>query len=116
MKDQAIQYLAFDVHRATCELSLRDASGSVVMRGTVPTEASAILRMVVGAGPRVYVAFEEGTQAQWLRSDRSAQKVVVCSLRGERNGNGDRTDVDELSKRLRAGTLRRATARRPCWI
>jgi hypothetical protein len=27
MKEQAIQYLAFDVHQATCEVSLRDASG-----------------------------------------------------------------------------------------
>ena len=41
-----IQYLAFDVHQATCEASMRDASGSVVMRGTVPTEATAILRVV----------------------------------------------------------------------
>ncbi len=29
MKDQAIQYVAFDVHQATCEVSLRDGSGSV---------------------------------------------------------------------------------------
>jgi transposase len=110
MKDQAIQYLAFDVHQATCEVSLRDGSGSVVMRGTVPTEATAILRVVKGAGPRVHVGFEEGTQAQWLHDliVPHAEKVVVCNLRGERkSGNkSDRIDVDELSKRLRAGTLR----------
>lgn len=110
MKNQAIQYLAFDVHQATCEVSLRDGSGSVVMRGTVPTEATAILRVVKGAGPRVHVGFEEGTQAQWLHDliVPHAEKVVVCNLRGERkSGNkSDRIDVDELSKRLRAGTLR----------
>ncbi len=110
MKNQAIQYLAFDVHQATCELSLRDGSGSVVMRGTVPTEATAILRVVKGAGPRVHVGFEEGAQAQWLHDliVPHAEKVVVCNLRGERkSGNkSDRIDVDELSKRLRAGTLR----------
>jgi transposase len=110
MKDQAIQYLAFDVHQATCEVSLRDASGSVVMRGAVPTEATAILRVVKGAGPRVHVAFEEGTQAQWLHDliVPQAERVIVCNLRGERkSGNkNDRIDVDELSKRLRAGTLR----------
>lgn len=110
MKEQAVQYLAFDVHQATCEVSLRDASGSVVMRGTVPTEATAILRVVKGAGPRVQVAFEEGTQAQWLHDliAPHAEKVVVCNMRGERkSGNkNDRIDVDELSKRLRAGTLR----------
>lgn len=59
MKDQAIQYLALDVHQATCELSVRNASGSVVMRGAVPTEATAVLRVVKEAGPRVHVAFEE---------------------------------------------------------
>lgn len=110
MKDQAIQYLAFDVHQATCELSVRDASGVVVMRGAVPTEATAILRAVKGAGPRVHVAFEEGTQAQWLHDliVPHAERVVVCNLRGERKtGNkSDRIDVDEISKRLRAGTLR----------
>ena len=110
MKEQAIQYLAFDVHQATCEVSLRDASGSVAMRGTVPTEATAILRVVKGAGPRVHVAFEEGTQAQWLHDliEPHAERVIVCNLRGERKSGkkNDRADVDELSQRLRGGTLR----------
>lgn len=110
MKNPAIQYLAFDVHQATCELSLRDPSGAVAMRGTVPTESAAVLRVVKGAGPRVHVAFEEGTQAQWLHDliVPHAERVVVCNLRGERkSGNkSDRIDVDELSNRLRAGTLR----------
>lgn len=110
MKDQAIQYLAFDVHQATSELSMRDASGSVVMRGAVATEATAILRVVKSAGPRVHVAFEEGTQAQWLHDliVAHAEKVIVCNLRGERQSanKSDRIDADELSKRLRAGNLR----------
>jgi hypothetical protein len=38
------------------------------MRGTVPTETTAILRLVKGAGPRVHVAFEEGPQAQWTEA------------------------------------------------
>lgn len=110
MKQAAIQYLAFDVHQATTVASLRDSSGSVVMRSTVPTEATAILRVVRSAGPRVHVAFEEGTQAQWLHDlvVPHAEKVVVCNIRGEsRAGNkNDRLDADLLSERLRAGTLR----------
>ncbi len=110
MKEQAIQYLAFDVHQATTEVSLRDASGSVVMRGAVATEATAILRVVKAAGPRVHVAFEEGTQAQWLHDliAPHAERVIVCNLRGERqSGNkSDRIDAGELSKRLRGQTLR----------
>src|SRR5947208_2046826 len=35
MKQQAIQYLALDVHQATVVASLRDEHGRVVMRATV---------------------------------------------------------------------------------
>ena len=92
MKEQVIQYLAFDVHRATVVASLRDESGAVVMRATVPTEAPAILLLIKNAGPRVHLAFEEGTQAQWLHDlvAPHAEKVVVCNTRGQ-NGSGKRT-------------------------
>jgi hypothetical protein len=62
MKQQkAIQYLAFDVHQAMVVANCRDADGKVVMRATVATEATAILQLVKSCGPRVHVAFEEGT-------------------------------------------------------
>ena len=85
MKQQAIQYLALDVHQATTVASVRDQSGSVVMRATVPTEARAILQLVRSAGLRVHVAFEEGTQAQWLHDllVPRAEKVLVCNMRGQ---------------------------------
>ena len=67
MKQQAIQYVGLDVHQATLVVSVRDAQGAVVMRATVATEAKAIVGLVRGLGGRVHVAFEEGTQAQWLR-------------------------------------------------
>ena len=110
MRQQAIQYLAFDVHQATTVASLRDASGSVVMRATVATEARAIVRLVRSAGPRVHVAFEEGTQAQWLHDllVPHAETIVVCNTRGksESGNKSDRLDADGLSEQLRAGTLR----------
>ena len=84
MKQQAIQYLALDVHQATVVASLRDEHGRVVMRATVATEAKAILRLVRSAGARVEVAFEEGTQAQWLHDLllTLAAGVVVCNVGG----------------------------------
>jgi transposase len=110
MKQQAIQYLAFDVHRATVVASLRDASGRVVMRATVATEGKQILALVQSAGPRVHVAFEEGTQAQWLHDllIDHAERVVVCNVRGDSEGENksDRIDADELSERLRVGRLK----------
>jgi len=110
MKEQAIQYLAFDVHQATVVANQRDESGKVVLQATVPTEAQAILRLVKGAGPRVHVAFEEGTQAQWLHDlvAPHAEKVIVCNMRGQNalGNKNDRIDVVRMSEDLRRGTLK----------
>ena len=110
MKQQAIQYLAMDVHQATTTASVCDQNGTVVMRATVPTEAGAILRLVRSAGDRVHVAFEEGTQAQWLHDllVAHAERVVVCNKRGEEKGGNksDQLDADDLSDRLRCGRLK----------
>ena len=43
MKDQAIQYLAMDVHQATIVACVRDERGAITMRDTIPTEARTIL-------------------------------------------------------------------------
>jgi hypothetical protein len=110
MKDEPIRYLGLDVHRSTVVASVRDEQGKVVMKATVATEEKAIVALVKSAGPRVYVAFEEGTQAQWLHDLLlgHAERVVVCNVRGRdalRNAN-DRIDADEMSKRLHDGSLR----------
>jgi transposase len=110
MKQQAIQYLALDVHRATIVASMRDENGKVLMRATVPTEAKAILTLVKSAGPRIHVAFEEGTQAQWLHDlvIDHAERVIVCNVRGrsETTNKSDRIDADGLSELLRLGALK----------
>jgi transposase len=110
MKNQAIQYLALDVHQATSVATVRDEGGSIRMRATVATEAGAILGLVRGLGPRVHVTFEEGTQAQWLHDvlQGHAERVTVCNVRGrgEATNKSDRIDADWLSEQLRLGALR----------
>lgn len=109
MKHQAIQYLALDVHQSTVVATLRDAAGDIVLRATVATNARAILALIRSAGARVHVAFEEGTQAQWLHDliTPHVERVVVCNTRGEGHGNkSDRIDADRLSEQLRLGSLR----------
>ena len=84
MKQQAIQYVALDVHQATVVVSVRDEQGSVVMRATVATEAKTIIGLVRGLGTLVQIVFEEGTQAQWLHDvlKPHAERVIVCNTRG----------------------------------
>lgn len=50
MKNQAIQYLALDVHQATVVASVRHAQGAIVMRATVRTEAESILGLGARGG------------------------------------------------------------------
>ena len=109
MKKQAIHYLALDVHQATVVATARDEHGSIRMRATVPTEASAIVGLVRSLG-RVHVAFEEGTQAQWMHDllEPEAERVVVCNVRGrsETSNKSDRIDSDRLSEMLRIGAVK----------
>ena len=110
MKDQAIQYLAMDVHQATVVACVRNERGAITMRATVPTEERAIVALVRGAGSRVHVAFEEGTQAQWLHDllQPHAERVVVCNVRGKSEvaNKNDRLDAEQLSEMLRVGSLK----------
>lgn len=110
MKNQAIHYLGLDVHQATTVVSLRNEQGTVVMRATVRTNADAILSLVKGAGRRVRVALEEGTQAQWLYDvlQPHVEQVIVCNVRGKSEvaNKSDRLDADGLSERLRLGSLK----------
>ena len=107
MKDQAIQYLALDIHKATTTATARDEAGNVRMRMTVPTTARDLLSVVRAAGRRVHVAFEEGTQAQWVHDvlQPHAERVVVWRARDLGGNKNDRVDADRLSELLRAGML-----------
>jgi len=110
MKDQAIHYLGLDVHQATVVATSRNESGAIVLKATVPTEAKAVVGHVRGQGPRVHVAFEEGTQAQWLHDllQPVAERVIVCNVRGKKELVNKNDDIDSglLSERLRLGSLR----------
>jgi len=104
------KYVALDVHQATTITSVREESGRVIARTMLPTEAEPIVEYVRGMRGAIHVAFEEGTQAQWLHELLAplVDRVVVCDQRGQaRQGNkGDQVDADGLSELLRRGGLR----------
>jgi hypothetical protein len=104
------KHVALDVHQATTVASVREESGRVIARAVLPTEAGPLVEFFRGMRETIHVAFEEGTQAQWLHDLLAplVHRVVVCDRRGEpRRGNkGDQGDADALSELLRRGSLR----------
>lgn len=104
------KYVGLDVHQATTVATVRDSSGKIIARSILPTGDAALLEFFAGMRGAVHVAFEEGTQAQWLHDLLSPRvaRVVVCNRRGApRQGNkGDQVDSAQLSELLRTGQLR----------
>lgn len=104
------KYVFLDVHQATTVASVREESGRVIARTILPTEGRAIVEFFRGMRGAVHVAFEEGTQAQWVHDLLTplVDRVLVCDRRGERRrGNkGDQVDADQMSEQLRRGGLR----------
>ena len=105
------KYVALDVHQASTIFSVREEGGRVVARAILPTEGSVIVEFFRGLRGTIHVAFEEGTQAQWLHDLIAplVASVVVCDRRGERRRRGNKNDLadaDELSALLRRGGLR----------
>jgi transposase len=107
---QTSKYVGLDVHQATTVTVVEDDSGRVIARSVVPTEESALVELVRGMRGAIHVAFEEGTQAQWLHDVLMPHvaQVLVCDRRGEsQSGNkGDWADAEQLADRLRRGDLR----------
>ena len=107
---RATKYVGLDVHRATTTASVRTETGQVIARTVLPTEPRAVTEFFRGMRGAVHVAFEEGTQAQWLHDllVPLVHRVVVYDRHGEqRRGNkGDRVDADDGSHRLWRGKFR----------
>jgi hypothetical protein len=60
------KYVGLDVHQSTTLATVRQASGKIIARSVLPTEEVALLEFFAGMRGPIHVAFEDGTQAQWL--------------------------------------------------
>ena len=104
------KYVGLDVHQATTVIAVLDERGRVLARSVVPTDADALGELFHDMRGTVRVAFEEGTQAQWLHDLLLplVTEVVVCNRRGDvQQGNkGDHADAEQIADRLRWGGLR----------
>jgi hypothetical protein len=87
------KYVGLDVHQASTVAAVREESGRIIGRSIFATEESLILEFFRGIRGTVHVAFEEGTQAQWLYDllKPRVHRVVVCDrARGEEAGEQGR--------------------------
>src|SRR5437762_4237911 len=105
-------YVGMDVHRASIVMVVLNGAGKVVMQSVIETGAERVGGFLKQLRGKVYVTFEEGTQANWLHEVvRSlVTEVVVCDPRHNKllqSGNkNDRVDAQKLAELLRLGSLK----------
>lgn len=106
---RGLKYVGLDVHQATTVAVVKRENGQVIAREVLPTEAGALVGWVERLVGAVQVAFEEGTQAQWLYDllGPRVARVVVADRRGQkgRGSHGDFKDAERLAEDLRTGHL-----------
>jgi len=101
-----------DVHGASIVIVVLNGAGKVVEQVIVQTSAERVRGYLKQLRGKVYVTFEEGTQAQWLYDvvRPLVTEVVVCNPRHNKllqSGNkSDRVDAQKLAELLRLGSLK----------
>ena len=60
------KYVGLDVHQAMTVATVRGEGGRVIARSVIETSDGSIREFLSAMAGSVHVAFEEGTQAQWL--------------------------------------------------
>jgi transposase len=105
-------YVGMDVHQATIVIAVLNGAGKVVMQTIVETGAETVRGFIKQLRGKVYVTFEEGTQATWLYDVLRplVTEVLVCNPRHNKllgfGSKGDRVDALKLAELLRLGSLR----------
>jgi transposase len=103
-------YVGMDVHQASIVIAVLNGAGKVVMESIVETGAETVRGFLKQLRGKVYVTFEEGTQATWLYDlvRPLVTEVLVCDPRHNKvvGNKSDRVDARQLAEWLRNGSLR----------
>jgi transposase len=101
-----------DVHRASIVIVVLNGAGKIVMQSVIETGAERVRGFLKQLRGKVYVTFEEGTQANWLHDvvRPLVTEVVVCDPRHNKllqSGNkNERVDAQKLAELLRNRSLK----------
>src|SRR6266699_561738 len=104
-------YVGMDVHRASIMIVVLNGAGKIVMQSVIETGAERVRGYLKQLRGKVYVTFEEGTQANWLHDvvRPLVTEVVVCDPRHNKliqSGNtNDQVHAQKLAQSLRRGVL-----------
>src|SRR5437762_6865521 len=105
-------YVGMDVHRASIVIVVMNGAGKIVMQSVIETGAERVRGYLKQLRGKVYVTFEEGTQANWLHEvvRPLVTEVEACDPRHNKlmqSGNkSDRVDAQRLAELLRLGSLK----------
>lgn len=105
-------YVGMDVHQASIVIAVLNGAGKVVMESIIETGVETVRGFLKQLRGKVYVTFEEGTQATWLYEVTRplVTEVLVCNPRHNKvmqvGNKGDRIDARKLAELLRNGSLR----------
>ena len=105
-------YVGMDVHLASIVIVVLNGAGKVVMESIIETGAETVRGFLKQLRGKVYVTFEEGTQATWLYDvvRPLVTEVLVCDPRHNKlltaGNKSDRLDARQLAELLRTGSLR----------
>ena len=105
-------YVGMDVHLASIVIVVLNGAGKVKMESIIETGADTVRGFIKQLRGKVYVTFEEGTQATWLYDVLRGlvTEVVVCDPRHNKllavGNKSDRVDARKLAELLGNGSLR----------
>jgi transposase len=105
-------YVGMDVHQASIVIVVLNGAAKVVEVITLQTGVAAVRSYLQRLKGRVFVTFEEGTQAQWLYEvvQPLVSAVIVCDPRQNRllaaGNKSDRIDAQKLAELLRQGAVK----------
>jgi transposase len=105
-----IKYIGIDVHQATSVFAVMYQLGKLEGEAILETQPEPIIDFLKGQRGTLWVAFEEGTYANWLYNVIQPQvaKVVVCDPRKNKldGSRTDKIDARKLAELLRLNALK----------